>query len=155
MHKRIQGIVVICMLACSIQAVAQEASRPKPPPIVWDVIGPGADASAMPPGRTTSAGVVIHVLTGSEKATEELAVWIERNGINRQADGYGDIWAFDPRRPEAGWGRMAKVEAQAGGPIEDRVMMAGLRLANYLNYKATTAAVTLSLSESKQDNPKP
>lgn len=62
-------------------------------------------------------------------------------------------WAFDPTRPDDGWSRTARVESRAGGPIELRELIAGLTLTNYLNYKATIAAVGLTLPATDQRKP--
>lgn len=155
MRKTIHAVAAICLLAWSSHAVAREVPQAKQPPIPWDVLGPGIDASTVQPAPTRSAGVVIYVLTGGYTATEELTSWIDSNGINRQEDGYGNVWTFGPREPDDGWKRMAKVELKAGGPVEERQLAAGLKLTNYLNYKATTAAVNLALPEPKQGKSKP
>ena len=53
------------------------------PPIYWDVIGPGVDKASVSPAETRSADIVIQVLAGTDQASNELAAWIETNGINR------------------------------------------------------------------------
>jgi hypothetical protein len=144
--RAIFAVVLASLPAWSGEAVAQQIpASGSTPPIYWDVIGPGVDKATVSQAETRSAAVVIQVLTGSGQASTELAAWIEKNEINRQTDGYGEIWAFDPERPDDGWSRMARVESRTGGPIELRRMIAGLTLTNYLNYKATMAAVGLRL----------
>ena len=148
------AVALASLPAWSGEAVAQQVPAPgSTPPIYWDVIGPGIDKATVSQAETRSAAVVIRVLTGSDQASNELAAWIEKNGINRQTDGYGEVWAFDPTRPDDGWSRRARVESRAGGPIELRELIAGLTLTNYLNYKATIAAVGLTLPATDQRKP--
>lgn len=148
------AVALASLLAWSGEVVAQQVSGSgSTPPIYWDVIGPGIDKATAPRAETRSADIVIQVLTGTDHASNELAAWIEKNGINRQMDGYGEVWAFDPTRPDDGWSRRARVESRAGGPIELRKMIAGLTLTNYLNYKATIAAVGLRLPPEDQHEP--
>lgn len=136
------------------ESLAQQVSDGgSAPPIYWDVIGPGMDKASVSPAETRSADIVIQVLAGTDQASDALAAWIETNGINRQADGYGAVWAFDPKRPDDGWSRTARVESKPGGPVELRELIAGLTLTNYLNYKATIAAIGLRLPTEDQSEP--
>ncbi|WP_152670199.1 hypothetical protein [Lysobacter capsici] len=114
------------------------------PLVIWDQIGPGVDRSRMPPARSRSADIAIYPLDGSKEVT----TWVEQNRINQQVDGYGDTWTFDPRKPDKGWSRTAKVVSKIGGPTEVHKFLAGLILTNYLNYKATTQATELALAGS-------
>ena len=143
MKTIIHSLAVICLLVVSGHLAAKDVKRGDAPPIVSNDIGPGVDPSTVPPAKSGSAGVVYEVLTGSAIPTEDIAAWVQRNGINKQQDGYGDVWSFDPLRPESGWSRIVKAEIKQGGPLEDTKMVAGLKLTNYLNYKATTQAMTL------------
>lgn len=113
----------------------------EPPPIIWDQIGPGIDRSKMPRARSLSANIAIYPLDGSK----ELTSWIETNKINQQADGYGDIWTFDPRKPAKGWSRLGKIVSKDGS-TEVYTFRAGYTLTNYLNYKAATQATQVALS---------
>lgn len=143
MKTIIHSLAVICLLAISGNLVAKEVKQVDAPPIVSNDLGPGVDPSNAPPAKSGSAGVVYEVLTGSAIPTEDIAAWVQRNGINKQQDGYGDVWSFDPLRPESGWSRTAKAEIEQGGPMVDTKMVAGLKLTNYLNYKATTLAIAV------------
>lgn len=164
------GVAVLpgrLIVFCAICAVAlasfpvwsgESLAQPIPdagsaPPIYGDVIGPGVDKATVSQAETRSAVIVIQVLTGTDQASNALAAWIEKNGIDRRADGYGQLWAFDPEQPDDGWSRMAKVESKPGGPIELRKLIAGLTLTNYLNYRATIAAVSLTLPATDQREP--
>jgi len=158
--RRLIVLCAICAVALASFPVwsGESLAQPVPdagsaPPIYWDVIGPGVDKATVSPAETRSAVIVIQVLAGTDQASNALAAWIEKNGINRQADGYGLVWAFDPKRPDDGWSRMAKVESKPGGPLELQKLIAGLTLTNYLNYRATIAAVGLTLPATDQREP--
>ncbi|MGO1003881.1 hypothetical protein [Lysobacter sp. CA196] len=120
--------------------------RDEPAPIIWDQIGPGIDISKMPPARSRSANIAIYPLDGNM----ELTSWIETNKINQQTDGYGDVWTFDPRKPDKGWSRLGKVVSKDGS-TEVYAFLAGYTLTNYLNYKAATQATQLALSRLGKD----
>lgn len=153
MKQMIQLLVVIGLLAMSGHLVAKDGKRTEVPLIFSNDIGPGVDLATVQPAKDGSAGIVYYVLTGRETPTEDIAAWVQKNGINKQQDGYGNVWTFEPMQPELGWSRMVKAEREQGGPIVDAKVMAGLQLTNYLNYKATTQAVTLALPAPSQTNP--
>lgn len=154
MKKIVILLFAIFALVLSAQVFAQDVLQSIEQPIFSDDFGPGVDMASVPAAKSRSAGAVYQVLTGSENPTEEIVSWVQKHGINSQKDGYSDVWTFDPMRPEAGWSRMATVQLEQGGPYEEKVMAAGLRLTNYLNYKATTQAMTFALPASGKGKPK-
>lgn len=144
MNTRILLPLLVLFLAAAPVASAQSA-RQELPPIVSDDLGLGFDSTKLRPAESASAGIVYYVIFGSEAPTQQIADWVKKHGINKQKDGYGDEWSFDPMQPEQGWSRIGKVQLQQNGPVEGHKMIAGLHLTNYLNFKATTQASQLLL----------
>lgn len=119
------------------------------PLIIWDHIGPGIDRLTAPLARSRRADIAIYPLDGNK----ELIAWIESNRINQQTDGYGNVWTFDPKKPDQGWSRLAEVESALGDSTQISRLMAGRALTYYLNHKAAARGTKLALSKTGQAVP--
>lgn len=87
---------------------------------------------------------------GADEAVE----WIEKYRINNQRDQFGNVWTYDPTRPDAGWTRSERevigtVGTQVDRPIHGAThhFTADASLTQELNYKASSRAVALRLAE--------
>lgn len=87
---------------------------------------------------------------GADEAVE----WIEKYRINNQRDQFGNVWTYDPTRPDAGWTRSGRevigtVGTQVDRPIHGAThhFTADASLTQELNYKASSRAVALRLAE--------
>jgi len=121
----------------------------------WGGVALGASAGAALTSETGPGAFLGGAVGGIAGAVagDRLAAWIDHHRINRQVDGEGHRWHFDPAHPGRGWTREVngELDAQAtvdrGFPVYTReTLTASSELADRLNYQASSRAVELALS---------
>ncbi|RYF51015.1 MAG: hypothetical protein EOO27_30715, partial [Comamonadaceae bacterium] len=93
---------------------------------------------------TGAVGGVIGAVAG-----DKIADAADEARIYNQRDKAGHSWQSDPQHPERGWSRNAPAydtNAQGRATYEMRTLRADARLADELNYKASSTAVELALA---------